>query len=94
MQFSRTEFSVLLFVLSIFMTMGSPIANGFKIALSSDKVARAVYLSGLTDGFFADNYFDLMPGKTVEVEFRAEKKMNADESRRMLKARSLIDAFE
>jgi beta-mannosidase len=72
----------------------SPAANGFKIALSSDKVARAVYLSGLTDGFFADNYFDLMPGKTVEVEFRAEKKMNADEFHRMLKARSLIDAFE
>jgi beta-mannosidase len=72
----------------------SPGANGFMITLTSDKVAKAVYLSGFTEGFFADNYFDLIPGKTVKIEFRAEKKMSADDFRRKLKIRSLVDAFE
>ena len=37
---------------------------GFVVNLTTDKYARAVYLSapGL-DGAFVDNYFDLLPGK-------------------------------
>ena len=68
-------------------------ANGFKISLSSDKVAKAVYLSGFTTGFFADNYFDLIPGKILEIEYKTNQKMSADEFRKMLKIRSLVDAF-
>ena len=71
----------------------APSANGFKIAFSTDKLAKSVYLSGFTDGFFSDNYFNLIPGKTVEIEFRANKKMNPDEFRQKLKVRSLKDAF-
>ncbi|MEP6789128.1 MAG: glycoside hydrolase family 2 protein, partial [Acidobacteriota bacterium] len=71
----------------------SPSANGFKIKLTSDKVAKAVYLSGFTDGFFVDNYFDLIPGKAVEVEFKTDKKMSVDEFRRSFNVRSLVDAF-
>jgi beta-mannosidase len=71
----------------------SQTGNGFNIRLSSDKVARDVYLSGLTEGFFADNYFDLIPGRDREIEFRANQKMSADEFRKLLKVRSLADAF-
>ncbi|HEX8734605.1 MAG TPA: glycoside hydrolase family 2 protein [Pyrinomonadaceae bacterium] len=71
----------------------SPVANGFKIKIFSDKVARAVYLYGFTEGFFADNYFDLIPGKPLEIEYRAARKMSIDEFRRKLKVRSLADAF-
>ena len=70
-----------------------PTADGFKIALSTDRLAKSVYLSGFTEGFFSDNYFNLLPGKPVEVEFRIAQKMTVDEFRRNLKIRSLIDAF-
>ena len=65
----------------------APSPNGFKIKLTTDKVAKAVYLSGFTEGFFVDNYFDLIPGKTVEIEYKTEKKMSVDEFRRKLKVR-------
>jgi beta-mannosidase len=71
----------------------SATANGFKLILSTDKLAKSVYLSGFTEGFFADNYFNLIPGRNVEIEFRTPQKMSVDEFRQKLKARSLIDAF-
>ncbi len=68
--------------------------GGFTITLKSDRVARAVYLSaeGL-DGAFSDNYFDLIPGKEVEVEFRARRPPAPAEFRAKLRARTLADAF-
>jgi beta-mannosidase len=71
----------------------APLPNGFKIVLSTDKLAKSVYLSGFTEGFFADNYFNLIPGKPIEIEFRTTAKMSVDEFRQKLKVRSLIDAF-
>jgi beta-mannosidase len=68
--------------------------GGFTVTLKSDRVARAVYLSaeGL-DGAFSDNYFDLIPGKEVKVEFRARRPPAPAEFRAKLKARTLADAF-
>jgi beta-mannosidase len=68
--------------------------NGFKISLVSDKFARAVYLSAPgVDGFFSDNYFDLLPGKKVEVEFRTRARLSLADFRNRLKVRSMADAF-
>ncbi|MBA4183588.1 MAG: hypothetical protein H0X49_06205 [Acidobacteria bacterium] len=68
--------------------------KGFKITLATDKVAKAVFLSGLSEeGRFVDNYFNLVPGKKTEIEFRANSKMSVDEFRKKLKVRSLVDAF-
>jgi beta-mannosidase len=68
--------------------------TGFKVTLSSDKFARAVYLAaGKQAGFFADNYFDLIPGKKVEVEFRSAAAITAREFRDQLRVRSMADAF-
>ena len=68
--------------------------NGFKVTLSTDKFARAVYLAATSQaGFFTDNYFDLIPGKKVEVEFRAIQSMTAREFRDQLRIRSMVDAF-
>jgi beta-mannosidase len=67
---------------------------GFKITLSSDKLARAVYLSaGNQAGFFSDNYFNLIPGKKVEVEFRTTTATAVRDFRAQLHIRSLTDAF-
>jgi len=68
--------------------------GGFKISLVSDKFARAVYLSASNaDGFFSDNYFDLLPGKKVEVEFRTHARVSLADFRNRLKVRSMADAF-
>ena len=67
--------------------------NGYSITLSADKLARAVYLSTRTSGFFSDNYFDLLPGKPVVVEFRTRLNVPLDEFRKGLRVRSLKDAF-
>jgi beta-mannosidase len=67
---------------------------GFRITLASDKLARAVYLSAPDEtGVFVDNYFDLIPGRKVEVEYRTERNFPLSEFRKALKVRSLADAF-
>jgi beta-mannosidase len=71
-----------------------PVRGGFKITLSADKFARAVYLSAPNyPGVFADNYFDVIPGRKVEVEFRAAKPIALNDFRKQLKIRSMADAF-
>jgi beta-mannosidase len=73
----------------------APTAKGFKITVTSDKFARAVYLSAPADkGFFVDNYFDLIPGRKQEVEFRTSSKPSAAEFQEQLKIRTLADAFQ
>jgi hypothetical protein len=50
--------------------MPSVFLNGYKLTVTSDKLAKAVYLSSKTAGFCSDNYFDVLPDKPVELEFR------------------------
>lgn len=66
---------------------------GFVIKLSSDKVARAVYLDGFIEGKFSDNYFDLIPGKPVEIQYFTNQKIKIGDFRRGLRIRSMVDAF-
>jgi beta-mannosidase len=71
-----------------------PVRGGFKVALSADKFARAVYLSALNhEGFFTDNYFDLIPGEKVEVLFRTRAAGRLSDFRNQLKVRSMADSF-
>lgn len=72
----------------------SKTAYGFKVTLNSDKIARAVYLSGIPDGVFKDNYFDLVPGRAAEIEFHGSVGLSAPEFAKRLKIRSMIDAFK
>jgi beta-mannosidase len=69
--------------------------NGFKVSLSADKLARAVYLNVPDgDGDFSDNYFDLLPGRKMEIEYHTHRKMMPDQLRSQIKIRSMVDAFE
>ena len=43
--------------------------GGYKITLSSDKLAKNVYLETDAKGNFTDNFFDLLPGQTIEISF-------------------------
>jgi beta-mannosidase len=71
-----------------------PVQGGFKVTLSADKFARTVYLSAPNyAGFFADNYFDLIPGQKVEVKFQTGATIPLSAFRSKLKIRSMADAF-
>src|SRR5438128_191635 len=69
-------------------------ANGVEITLRADKLARGVYLSldGI-EGQFADNFFDLLPGKTVSVAFKPKQKTSRTIITERLKVMSLAQAF-
>jgi len=50
----------------------SPHPGGATVKVTARKFARAVWLSaGATEGFFSDNFFDLLPGETAQVEWSA-----------------------
>lgn len=55
-----------------------PQNNGFRITLKSNVLAKNVFLSlKKSDGFFSDNYFDLLPGKETVV-YLSETDTNID----------------
>lgn len=75
-------------------TLIRPARKGFRVMLTTNALARDVYLSlNQGDGFFSDNYFDLVPGRKIEVEFSSSQPFKLDELKRNLKVRSLVDAF-
>lgn len=68
--------------------------NGLKVRLTTDKVAKSVYLRAEgVDGRFTDNFFDLFPGRPVEIEYLSDKRIAVDEFGRILSVRTLVDAF-
>lgn len=72
----------------------TPFKGGFSVSLKSPVFARGVYLStdeGLDD-VYSDNYFDLLPGKTVVVTVRS--KMPAEAFAEALRVVSMCDAVE
>ncbi|RPD44508.1 glycoside hydrolase family 2 protein [Hymenobacter sediminis] len=66
----------------------------FQVTLQTKTLARAVHLT-LTekDGFFQDNYFDLLPGEKKTLTFTSKGPVTLAELRRQLTVRSLADAF-
>jgi len=73
----------------------TPIHGGFSVKLSTDKFAKAVYLSVAEhDGFFSDNYFNLAPGRQVTVEFHSRAPLSQQEFQERLQIRSVFDAFQ
>ena len=68
-------------------------ANGnYKISVTSAVLARSVYLSfGNLDVKVSENYFDLLPGETVEIT--AESAASLEAVKAQLKVISLTDAF-
>jgi beta-mannosidase len=64
----------------------------FRLRLTSKALARSVYISfGGTDVQASDNYFDLIPGQSVDVTIHSTASL--DQLRQSLKIVSLADAF-
>ena len=68
--------------------------NGsYKIRVTSAVLARSVYLSfGNLDVEVSDNYFDLLPGETVEIAVKSGAALEALKAQ--MKVISLTDAFK
>jgi beta-mannosidase len=64
--------------------------NGTSILISTDKLAKNVFLSVEGDGRFSDNYFDLLPGKPKLIEFICKE---AGINIKDLKIISLFDTY-
>jgi beta-mannosidase len=70
------------------------VRDGFELTVKSDKFAKAVYLSvDDHDGSWSDNYFDLVPGKPIVIQYRARAPLTLNDLRRRLIIRSMVDAF-
>jgi len=67
------------------------IKEGTDILLKTDKLAKNVYLSSETEGFFSDNYFDLLPGETKKIKFSTKEASN--DLKKEIKIISLIDTY-
>jgi beta-mannosidase len=66
--------------------------SGFNIELTTDKLAKNVYLQiGDETGFFSDNYFDMLPGEKITVHLDAG--ISEEKLKEKLTVRTLDDAF-
>ncbi len=66
----------------------------YRVTLKSKTLAREISLSlAAGDGFFSDNYFDLLPGETKVLTFQSQEAASLAELRRRLVVRTLADAF-
>ncbi|HEV2862187.1 MAG TPA: glycoside hydrolase family 2 protein [Pyrinomonadaceae bacterium] len=64
------------------------------VTVTADRLARGVHLSAEgVEGSFSDNFFDLLPNRPAQVEFRAARRVSAAELSKRLRVRSLADAF-
>jgi beta-mannosidase len=71
-----------------------PRGGGFQIILSADQLARGVYLSTeKAEGFFSDNYFDLIPGNDKMLTFLPAEKISREQFIGDLHIISLVEAF-
>jgi beta-mannosidase len=66
----------------------------YQLTLASHQLARDVHLTlAEGDGFFEDNYFDLLPGHTKTVTFRSAGPASTEQLKQQLRLQSLVDAF-
>jgi beta-mannosidase len=76
----------------IISTMITKTDSGFSVDMTTNTLAKNVYLAcGDDNGFFDDNYFDVLPGITHTINVKTQ--LPIDEFKRSLKIISLVDSF-
>ncbi|MFK7806879.1 MAG: glycoside hydrolase family 2 protein [Saprospiraceae bacterium] len=67
-------------------------SKGYTIKLETDVLAKSVYLSTTTDGWFSENFFDMMAGEVKEIEFipNQEEEINLAND---LRIKTLVDTY-
>jgi beta-mannosidase len=66
--------------------------DGYQLTLSCKDLAKNVMISTEIDGFFSDNYFDLLPDERKTVLFKTERIL--DDPKAAFSVKSLVDAWE
>jgi beta-mannosidase len=75
-------------------TKVSTVDGLFQITVETDTLARNVRLSfEPDDGFFTDNYFDLIPGSPVTLVYEPAGEVSLEEFEKGLVVESIVDAF-
>lgn len=68
------------------------VQDGFEISLSTDKLAKNLYMTiGDEEGFFSDNYFDLIPVQPVKIKL--ETKLTKEKLQEVFAIQTLDGAF-
>jgi beta-mannosidase len=68
--------------------------GGLDIKFSTVNLAKNIYISADgVDGFFSDNFFDLLPGENKTIRFSSSGKVTVDELRGKLKVVTLVDSY-
>jgi beta-mannosidase len=72
----------------------APADGAARITLESESFAKDVALTvpGI-DGFFSDNFFDLLPGEETVITFRPHETIDVEVIRERLQLRTLADAL-
>ena len=65
----------------------------FQLTISSNTLAKDVFLSLPSEGVFSDNYFDLIPGQEKQVIFNTKKEFDEYSIRENLKILTLADTY-
>lgn len=68
------------------------VTQGYLLHLSVPKLAKNVMIGTQIEGFFSDNYFDMLPGEHKTVLFRTESILS--DSKNAFTTRSLSDTYE
>ncbi len=75
-------------------TRFSPVKEGILITLTSDVLAKNVYMQcDENEGHFQDNCFNLLPGEIREITFRTDQLTDLNIFRNQFYIRTLADAF-
>ena len=65
----------------------------FQLTISSNTLAKDVFLSLPSEGVFSDNYFDLIPGQQKQVIVNTKKEFDEYSIRENLKILTLADTY-
>jgi beta-mannosidase len=65
--------------------------DGFNLILESDKLAKNVLLQTEAEGFFSDNYFDMLPGERRTILFKTKRIIDTPE--KAFSVKSLEDTY-
>ncbi len=66
--------------------------DGYQLTLESGKLAKNVQLGTEANGFFSDNYFDLLPGERKTVLFKTQSIL--DDLQAAFTAKSLVETYD
>lgn len=70
------------------------VANGFAINISTNKLAKNLYLKADDIvGTYSDNYFDLLPGQSIDVRFFTDDNVAKNEFTKKLKIFTIKDSY-